>query len=119
MAAAHAALPGHGDCRKERDAEPLGRVVRRRPRARRRRHLGARPTLRPGRGLVRKGAPDQHRGPGRACDLAPMIPEPPGAAGPIKLGMLAWNQYTTWPAMREAAVAADRLGYDDIWTWGP
>jgi len=46
-----------------------------------------------------------------------MIPEPPGAAGPIKLGMLAWNQYTTWPAMREAAVAADRLGYDDIWTW--
>src|SRR3972149_6384300 len=166
MAAAHAALPGHGDGRKERDAEPLGRLVRRRPRrcrhdpaqhaqrpcqgpapasgpadqhllrgwhrirdprgarrdrrrprARRRRHLGARPTLRPGRRLVRKGAPDQHRGPCRARHLAPMIPEPPGAAGPIKLGMLAWNQYTTWPAMREAAVAADRLGYDDIWTW--
>jgi alkanesulfonate monooxygenase SsuD/methylene tetrahydromethanopterin reductase-like flavin-dependent oxidoreductase (luciferase family) len=38
-------------------------------------------------------------------------------AGPIKLGMLAWNQYTTWPAMRDAAVLADRLGYDDLWTW--
>lgn len=37
--------------------------------------------------------------------------------GPIKLGMLAWNQYTTWPAMRDAAVRADELGYDDLWTW--
>jgi alkanesulfonate monooxygenase SsuD/methylene tetrahydromethanopterin reductase-like flavin-dependent oxidoreductase (luciferase family) len=36
---------------------------------------------------------------------------------PIKLGMLAWNQYTTWPAMRDAAVRADDLGYDDLWTW--
>lgn len=35
----------------------------------------------------------------------------------IKLGMLAWNQYTTWPAMRAAAVRADELGYDDLWTW--
>jgi alkanesulfonate monooxygenase SsuD/methylene tetrahydromethanopterin reductase-like flavin-dependent oxidoreductase (luciferase family) len=31
--------------------------------------------------------------------------------------MLAWNQYTTWPAMRAAAVRADELGYDDLWTW--
>ncbi|MDQ2853973.1 MAG: LLM class flavin-dependent oxidoreductase [Chloroflexota bacterium] len=36
---------------------------------------------------------------------------------PIKLGMLAWNQYTDWPAMRAAAVRADELGYDDLWTW--
>ena len=36
---------------------------------------------------------------------------------PIRLGMLAWNQYTTWPAMRAAAVRADQLGYDDLWTW--
>ena len=36
---------------------------------------------------------------------------------PVKLGMLAWNQYTSWPAMRDAAVRADQLGYDDIWTW--
>jgi alkanesulfonate monooxygenase SsuD/methylene tetrahydromethanopterin reductase-like flavin-dependent oxidoreductase (luciferase family) len=38
-------------------------------------------------------------------------------SSPVKLGMLAWNQYTTWPAMREAAVRADQLGYDDLWTW--
>ena len=35
----------------------------------------------------------------------------------VKLGMLAWNQYTSWPAMKDAAVGADELGYDDIWTW--
>ena len=35
----------------------------------------------------------------------------------IKLGALCWNQYTSWPAMRDAAVRADALGYDDIWTW--
>lgn len=36
---------------------------------------------------------------------------------PVKLGMLAWNQYTSWPGMRAAAVRADELGYDDLWTW--
>jgi F420-dependent oxidoreductase-like protein len=36
---------------------------------------------------------------------------------PIKLGALAWNQYTDWPSLREAGVRADRLGYDTIWTW--
>ena len=38
-------------------------------------------------------------------------------SSPVKLGMLAWNQYTDWPAMRAAGVRADELGYDDIWTW--
>jgi alkanesulfonate monooxygenase SsuD/methylene tetrahydromethanopterin reductase-like flavin-dependent oxidoreductase (luciferase family) len=38
-------------------------------------------------------------------------------SAPIRLGMLAWNQYTDWPAMRAAAVRADQLGYDDLWTW--
>ena len=36
---------------------------------------------------------------------------------PVKLGMLAWGQYTDWPALRAAAVRADELGYDDLWTW--
>jgi alkanesulfonate monooxygenase SsuD/methylene tetrahydromethanopterin reductase-like flavin-dependent oxidoreductase (luciferase family) len=36
---------------------------------------------------------------------------------PIKLGALAWNQYTDWRDLREAGVRADRLGYDSIWTW--
>jgi alkanesulfonate monooxygenase SsuD/methylene tetrahydromethanopterin reductase-like flavin-dependent oxidoreductase (luciferase family) len=38
-------------------------------------------------------------------------------SAPIKLGMLAWNQYTDWSGMRAAAVRADELGYDDLWTW--
>jgi alkanesulfonate monooxygenase SsuD/methylene tetrahydromethanopterin reductase-like flavin-dependent oxidoreductase (luciferase family) len=36
---------------------------------------------------------------------------------PIKLGVLAWNQYTGWPALRDAGVLADELGYDSLWTW--
>ena len=35
----------------------------------------------------------------------------------VKFGALLWNQYTDWPALRDAAVRADRLGYDDLWTW--
>ena len=38
-------------------------------------------------------------------------------AAPIRLGALAWNQYTTWPALLEAGRRADRLGYDTLWTW--
>jgi alkanesulfonate monooxygenase SsuD/methylene tetrahydromethanopterin reductase-like flavin-dependent oxidoreductase (luciferase family) len=34
-----------------------------------------------------------------------------------KLGTLIWNQYTDWPATRDAAVRADSLGYDSLWTW--
>lgn len=34
-----------------------------------------------------------------------------------KAGVLAWNQYTTWPEMRQAGIDADRLGYDSLWTW--
>jgi alkanesulfonate monooxygenase SsuD/methylene tetrahydromethanopterin reductase-like flavin-dependent oxidoreductase (luciferase family) len=35
----------------------------------------------------------------------------------VKLGALAWNQYTPWADLREAGIGADRLGYDSIWTW--
>ena len=35
----------------------------------------------------------------------------------MKLGVLLWNQRTTWPSFRDAAVAADRAGVDSIWTW--
>ncbi len=35
----------------------------------------------------------------------------------IKLGVLAWNQYTSWKALRDAGIRADQLGYDDVWTW--
>jgi alkanesulfonate monooxygenase SsuD/methylene tetrahydromethanopterin reductase-like flavin-dependent oxidoreductase (luciferase family) len=35
----------------------------------------------------------------------------------IKLGANFWNQYTAWPALLEAGLRADRLGYDTLWTW--
>jgi alkanesulfonate monooxygenase SsuD/methylene tetrahydromethanopterin reductase-like flavin-dependent oxidoreductase (luciferase family) len=36
---------------------------------------------------------------------------------PIRAGVLVWNQYTDWPAMRDVGITADRLGYDSLWTW--
>ncbi len=35
----------------------------------------------------------------------------------VRFGALAWNQYAAWDDLRQAAIRADRLGYDDIWTW--
>jgi F420-dependent oxidoreductase-like protein len=35
----------------------------------------------------------------------------------VRLGALCWNQYTAWPALLEAGVRAERLGYDSLWTW--
>ena len=36
---------------------------------------------------------------------------------PVKLGALCWNQYTDWPALREAGIRADELGFTSLWTW--
>jgi alkanesulfonate monooxygenase SsuD/methylene tetrahydromethanopterin reductase-like flavin-dependent oxidoreductase (luciferase family) len=35
----------------------------------------------------------------------------------LKIGANFWNQYATWPALLEAGIRADRLGYDTLWTW--
>jgi F420-dependent oxidoreductase-like protein len=35
----------------------------------------------------------------------------------LKLGVLAWNQYTDWPSLRDVGVLVDELGYDSLWTW--
>jgi alkanesulfonate monooxygenase SsuD/methylene tetrahydromethanopterin reductase-like flavin-dependent oxidoreductase (luciferase family) len=35
----------------------------------------------------------------------------------VKIGALCWNQYSEWPALLEAGIRADRLGYDSLWTW--
>ena len=35
----------------------------------------------------------------------------------VKLGANCWAQYTDWPAVREAGIRADRLGFDSVWTW--
>ena len=36
---------------------------------------------------------------------------------PIRLGALCWNQYAEWPALREAGLRAERIGFDSLWTW--
>ena len=33
----------------------------------------------------------------------------------IKIGALLWAQQTDWPALRDAAIAADRAGFDSLW----
>ena len=35
----------------------------------------------------------------------------------VKLGANCWGQYTDWPALREAGIRADTLGFDSLWTW--
>jgi alkanesulfonate monooxygenase SsuD/methylene tetrahydromethanopterin reductase-like flavin-dependent oxidoreductase (luciferase family) len=39
------------------------------------------------------------------------------AAGRVKLGILAWPQYTDWDSLRVAGAAVDALGLDSLWTW--
>jgi len=39
------------------------------------------------------------------------------ASTPFKAGVLVWNQYATWQDMKQAALDADRLAYDSLWTW--
>ena len=35
----------------------------------------------------------------------------------MRIGFQLWPQNTTWPAMRDAAQLADRIGIDSVWTW--
>jgi alkanesulfonate monooxygenase SsuD/methylene tetrahydromethanopterin reductase-like flavin-dependent oxidoreductase (luciferase family) len=35
----------------------------------------------------------------------------------LKLGILLWNQATSWSEYRAAATLVDRLGYDHLWAW--
>ena len=35
----------------------------------------------------------------------------------LKLGIALWSQASDWPAFLAAAQAAERLGYDHVWTW--
>ena len=35
----------------------------------------------------------------------------------VKIGALIWPQFTEWSSMRSMAVTADRVGYDNLWTW--
>jgi F420-dependent oxidoreductase-like protein len=35
----------------------------------------------------------------------------------MKLGIQLWSQRTSWPAFRDAALAAEAAGLDSVWTW--
>ncbi|MEO6349247.1 MAG: LLM class flavin-dependent oxidoreductase [Candidatus Limnocylindrales bacterium] len=35
----------------------------------------------------------------------------------LKIGVLLWNMTPDWPTFERAAVRADELGYEHIWTW--
>ena len=37
--------------------------------------------------------------------------------GGVKFGALLWPQQAEWPILATAAQAADRCGWDSIWTW--
>jgi F420-dependent oxidoreductase-like protein len=39
------------------------------------------------------------------------------SATAVKIGALLWPQAASWPAFRDAAVRADEVGFDSLWTW--
>lgn len=41
----------------------------------------------------------------------------PISLGAVRLGALLFSQATTWKGFRDAAVLADRIGYEHVWTW--
>lgn len=46
-----------------------------------------------------------------------MTPTTGGPEGRVKFGILAWNQYTDWPALEQVGIRVEELGYDSLWTW--
>jgi F420-dependent oxidoreductase-like protein len=35
----------------------------------------------------------------------------------VRVGALLWPQTNSWPLLRDAAIRADRVGLDSLWTW--
>ena len=35
----------------------------------------------------------------------------------VKFGLQLWSQQTDWPSFRDAALSAEQVGWDSIWTW--
>ena len=35
----------------------------------------------------------------------------------MRFGLQLWSQGTSWPAFRDAALAAEEAGWDSVWTW--
>lgn len=40
-----------------------------------------------------------------------------GPTVPVRFGAQFWSQATGWPALRDAALLAERSGWESIWTW--
>ncbi|MFL5756250.1 MAG: LLM class flavin-dependent oxidoreductase, partial [Chloroflexota bacterium] len=40
-----------------------------------------------------------------------------GTAGGFRFGAQLWSQQTDWPAFRDAAIAAEEAGWNEVWTW--
>ena len=38
-------------------------------------------------------------------------------SAPVRFGAQLWSQAANWPAFRDAALAAERAGWDSLWTW--
>jgi alkanesulfonate monooxygenase SsuD/methylene tetrahydromethanopterin reductase-like flavin-dependent oxidoreductase (luciferase family) len=36
---------------------------------------------------------------------------------PVRFGLQLWSQSTDWPTFRDLAIAAERNGWDSVWTW--
>ena len=43
------------------------------------------------------------------------LPTPAGTRHPVRIGAAFWVQRTDWPSLREAVVAAEDAGADDLW----
>lgn len=42
---------------------------------------------------------------------------PTSPTEPIRFGAQLWSQATDWPSFRDAALLAERSGWDSVWTW--
>ena len=61
------------------------------------------------------GAPDARSGIGSERTIARCPSYWPIAPSPVRIGAAFWVQRTDWPSLREAVVAAEAAGADDLW----
>ena len=43
------------------------------------------------------------------------MPEPPAPRHPVRIGAAFWVQRADWPSLRDAVIAAEGGGADDLW----
>src|SRR6185369_1000196 len=55
------------------------------------------------------------RADGAAPTRLPTMPEDTQVT--MRFGAQLWSQHTTWPEFRDAALLAEQVGWDGVWTW--